>query len=138
MHWLALTAIGALANAAFVLLWKQASGRVDTMALIALNNIIAGLLLFAYTVGWQGLKLQVDNQSLLLLGGLVVTNLIIVIFFSLALKVGPVIYVNPVFSGILNISVVLLAVIIFAEKITWQSGLGIVTVLLGSTMIALG
>ncbi len=138
MHWLALTAIGALANAAFVLLWKQASGRVDTMALIALNNIIAGLLLFAYTVGWQGLKLQVDNQSLLLLGGLVVTNLLIVIFFSLALKVGPVSYVNPVFSGILNISVVFLAVIIFAEKITWQSGLGIVTVLLGSTMIALG
>jgi uncharacterized membrane protein len=137
MHWLVLTAIGALANAAFVLLWKQASGRADTMALIAFNNILAGLLVLAYTMGWQNLKLQWDTQTLLLLGGLVFSNLFIIVFFSLALKAGPVSYVNPVFSGILNVSLVLLAVVIFAEKITLQSGLGIATVLIGATMIAL-
>lgn len=138
MHWLALTAIGALANACFVLLWKQASGRPDIMVMIALNNILAGALVIPYTVGWQQVKFSFDQSGLALLGGLVFTNLFIIVFFSLALKAGPVSYVNPVFSGILNVSMVLMALALLGEKISLVGGLGIAAVLVGATMIAIG
>ncbi len=138
MHWLALTAIAATANAGLVLLWKHFSGRADIFVIIALNNILSGLLVLAYALYGQQVKLVLDAPFWGAVVAMSLCSALILVFFSLALKSGPVSYVNPIFSGMLNTTVVLIALLFFAEKLTLISTVGIAAVMVGVTLIVVG
>ena len=136
MHWLTLAALGGLANAGVLLLWKNSAGRTDTMALVACANLLAGALLLAYVTGFAKVRVAPDGTFLTSAAIMACLMAFVTISFSIALRTGPVSYVNPVFGGVLNIAVVLGGVLLFAEKITLLGLGGVAAILAGVIMIA--
>ncbi len=136
--WLGLTFLGGLANAGVVVLWKHMASRPDILAIVALNSLISGVLILAYMGLFLKIRPVLDAPFWQVAVGMGLLSAVIIICFSVALASGPVSYVNPIFGGVLNVTVVVLGVLLFAEKLTLLSTIGIMAVIVGVICIAMG
>jgi drug/metabolite transporter (DMT)-like permease len=138
MNWLGLTLLGGVANGINNVVIKYFSHRADILLIIAANMVLTACFVAVFALYSQKARPVVDGQFLLATGAATFFGTILVICFVLAASKGPISLISPLFGAILNTTAAVLGIILFAEKITWMTGGGILLTMLGAFMIGFG
>ncbi len=138
MNWLGLTLLGGVANGINNVVIKHFSHRADIMLVIAANMVLTALFVAVFAFYVQKARPIVDGQFLLATGVATFFGTILVICFVLAASKGPISLISPLFGAILNTTAAVLGILLFAEKITWLTGGGILLTMLVAFMIGFG
>ncbi|PIZ29895.1 MAG: hypothetical protein COY40_05855 [Alphaproteobacteria bacterium CG_4_10_14_0_8_um_filter_53_9] len=137
-NWVAVTFFGAWFNVANHMIVKKISMREDVNLILAMAMCVGGILLALYYFSAQKGKWVLDGSMFIWAALMGLALALIFTFFARAVALGPLSLVSPLFGAILNVTVVILGILVFAEKVSTVSAAGIVLTIAGTFMIAKG
>lgn len=139
--WLIYALLSAFSAALVAIFGKIGLQHLDANTATAIRAVIMAVLLVAVVVVQGKLNLVTtilaDKKALLFISLSGLAGALSWLFYFLAVKNGPVSKVAPI-DKLSVVFAVILAVLLFGEKVSWLAGCGVALITAGALMVALG